>query len=206
MLEPHPPALPARQGTRLDVLGYRSDFRSRRAAIHGGDSWKLEARQHFEEVDPSRDALRRGDWDEALRLFEADRDDVRAAAEAEARRGHRFHRLRVVEEPLTPYMQWELHWLAMRAECGHRIRVVPAEVLVGSERTNPLPELTLLDDRVLYRVLYTDAGATEGAIRFTEPDVVLPWAAYLRTVWDAAEEMTAYFTRAVAHLPPPPAA
>lgn len=205
MLDLHRPALPAERGTRLDVLGYRSDFRSRRKAIRGGDSWKLERRQHFEEVDPSRDALRRGEWDEALRLFEADRAEVRAAAEADTQQDHRFHRLRVVEDPLTPYMQWELHWLTLRAECGHQIRVVQADGLVGFESTDQLPELTILDNKVLYHVLYTEASATEGALRHTDPDVVRPWAAYLHTLWESAEEVASYFDRAVAHLPPPAA-
>jgi hypothetical protein len=111
-----------------------------------------------------------------------------------------------VEEPLTPYVQWELHWLQMRAECGHRIRVVPARDISAAERASLLPELTLLGERTLYRVLYTEAGATEGAVCFTDPDIVAPWAAYLRSTYAAAEEMTSYFHRAVAHLPPPPAA
>ncbi|MFJ2953853.1 DUF6879 family protein [Streptomyces sp. NPDC087270] len=206
MLDLDAPPLPTERGERFDVPGYRADFRERRAAIRDGDSWKLERLQHFEEVDPSRDALRRGDWGEALRLFEADRDSVRTAAEQDASRNHRFHRLRVVEEPLTPYVQWELHWLQMRAEYGHRIRVVSSGDIVGAESAVPLPELTLLDDRTLYRVLYTEAGATEGAVRFTDAAIVTPWAAYLRSLYAAAEDMTSYFHRAVAPLPPPPAA
>jgi hypothetical protein len=201
------PGLPAVHGTRLNAPDYRADFRARRGAIRHGDSWKLERLQHFEEEDPSRDALRRGDWGEALRLFEADRDTVREAARAEERQDHRFHRLRVVEEPLTPYVQWELHWLRMRAECGHRTRVILAKEVAGSEPNGRLlPELTLLNDDALYRVLYTPAGATEGAVRFTDPDVVGPWAAYLRDVYAAGEDITSYFERAVARLSPPPAA
>ena len=74
------PALPAEQGERLALPDYRRDFRERRAAIRDGESWKLERLQHFEESNPRRDALRQGDWDEALRLFEAERGSVREAA------------------------------------------------------------------------------------------------------------------------------
>lgn len=207
MLDLMAPTLPDGTGRRLGPGDYRRDFRERREAIRNGDSWKLERRQHFEEAgSPSRDALRRGDWHEALLLFEAERAAVRAAAREEDERGSAFHRLRVVEEPLTPYMQWELHWLALRAECGHHVRVLPARVIERSEAGGLLPELTLLDGRTLYRVLYSASGATEGAIRYTHPDVVGPWTAYLRHAYEAAEDVLAYFARVVEPLPPPPAA
>src|SRR5689334_5834805 len=101
MLDLRAPALPADQGEPLDDDAYVSDFRARRRAIRNGESWKLERLQHFEEDDsPARDALRRGDWDEALRLFEARREAARKAAEEDRRNGSPFQRLRVVEEPL----------------------------------------------------------------------------------------------------------
>lgn len=207
MLDLMAPPLPDGMGRRLGADDYRRDFRERRGAIRNGDSWKLERRQHFEEAgSPSRDALRRGDWREALLLFEAERAAVRAAAVEEDHRGSAFHRLRVVEEPLTPYMQWELHWLALRAECGHRVRVLPAAAVEWSEAGGFLPELTLLDGRTLYRVLYDVPGATLGAIRYTDSDVVGPWTAYLRHAYEAAEDVLTYFTRVVQPLPPPPPA
>ncbi|UWE12231.1 DUF6879 family protein [Actinacidiphila bryophytorum] len=207
MLDLLAPALPEGTGRRLGADDYRRDFRERRGAIRDGNSWKLERRQHFEEAgSPSRDALRRGNWPEALRLFEAERPAVRAAAVEEDRRGSAFHRLRVVEEPLTPYMQWELHWLALRAECGHRVRVLPATSVEKSEARGLLPELTLLDGRTLYRVLYDAPGATLGAIRYTDPATVAPWTAYLRHAYESAEDVLSYFTRVVQPLPPPPPA
>ncbi|MFI0722784.1 DUF6879 family protein [Streptomyces sp. NPDC021224] len=206
MLDLYVPELPAGPGEWLTRLEYKRDFGERRAVVQNGNSWKLERRQHFEEVDASRDALRRGDWAEALRLFEADRDEVRAAAQAEAAKGNAFYRLRVVEEPLTPYMQWELHWLALRAECGHQVRVLPAASVLAAEADGMLPELTLIDGRTLFRVVYTDEGATEGAVRYTDPEIVRPWENYLRELYGAAEDILTYFPRAVAPLPPPPAA
>ncbi|WP_328915667.1 MULTISPECIES: DUF6879 family protein [unclassified Streptomyces] len=204
MRELHAPALPAGQGERLTSAEYRSDFRERNTAIRNGDSWKLERLQHFEEQGiPSRDALSRGDWQEALRLFEGREEDLREAARDADRRGSAFHRVRVVEEPLTPYVQWELHSLRQRAACGHRIRVLPVAAVVAAESVGMLPELTILDERTLYRVLYTDAGVPDGAIRHTDPAVVGPWAAYLRELYAAGEDVESYFDRVVAHLPPP---
>ncbi|WP_407287912.1 DUF6879 family protein [Streptomyces sp. BP-8] len=104
MSDVHIPALPATRGQRLANEEYLRDFRARDAAIRNGTSWKLERLQHFEEVgSPSRDALRRGDWATALRLFEEGRDTLRGIQADEEARGSSFHRVRVVEEPLTPY-------------------------------------------------------------------------------------------------------
>lgn len=206
MRELHAAALRLEGGERLSVPDYRRDFRARRELIRGGDSWKLERRQHFEETGPRRDALRRGDWAETLRLFEAERPTVREAVRNDEKNGHTFHRLRVFEEPLTPYMQWELHWLHMRAECGFGTRMLPAEAVAGSEAAGRLPELVVMDGKVLYQVLYSDAGATEGALRFTDPAVIAPWEAFIRDAYATAEDIITYFDRAVAHLPPPPAA
>ncbi|MFB6980737.1 DUF6879 family protein [Streptomyces scopuliridis] len=207
MLDLLAPGLPDELGERLTREDYKRDFRERRAAIRDGESWKLERLQHFEETnDDSREALRQGDWPAVLRLFEADRDALVRKARDEVSRGAVFHRIRVVEEPLTPYVQWELHWLRLSAECGHSVRVLPASAVAAAEGDALLPELNLLDSRVLYRVLYTAAGQPDGAIRFTDPGTVRNWAEYLQELYVAAEDVQAYFGRAVADLPPPPAA
>lgn len=201
------PDLPDELGERLTREDYKRDFRERRSAIRDGESWKLERLQHFEETnDDSREALRQGDWPAVLRLFEAERDALVRRARDEMARGAVFHRIRVVEEPLTPYVQWELHWLRLSAECGHSIRVLPAPAVAAMEGDALLPELNVLDGRVLYRVLYTDAGRPDGAIRFTDPSTVTNWTVNLRDLYAAAEDIQAYFDRAVADLPPPLAA
>uniref|UniRef100_UPI00084991AC DUF6879 family protein n=1 Tax=Actinacidiphila rubida TaxID=310780 RepID=UPI00084991AC len=181
-----PPPLPAHRGHRLGDDEYTEDFRPRHTAIRNGDSWKLERLQHFEEYgDPSWEAMNRGDWDEALRVAGGRGEALRASAADADRRGSRFHRVRVVEEPLTPYVQWELHTLHQRARCGHRIRVLPAEAVAWAEADGLLPELVVLDDRTLYRVLYTATGAPEGALRYTDPEIVRPWAAFVAKAYAA---------------------
>jgi len=199
-----PPDLVPTQGEWLDDDAYSGDFRDRNSAIRDGDSWKLERLQHFEEVgSPSRDALSRGDWNEALRLMEGRAGTLRKAAEDADRRGSRFHRVRIVEVPLTPYMQWELHSLHQRAQCGHRVRVLPAEALAGAEARGPLPEVVVLDDRTLYRVVYDASGAFEGALRYTDPSIVRPWAQFVAGAYAGAEDIRTYFPREVAPLPAP---
>lgn len=119
------PGLPSGQGERLSRAEYGEDFGRRYEALRDVGCWKLERRQHFEEQsDTSRDALRRGDWPEALRLLDERRD-------------------------------------ALRAE------------------------------------------AADGAVRYTDPALVESWTACLRGLHAAAEDLAAYFARAVAPLPAP---
>ncbi|QLH22046.1 DUF6879 family protein [Streptomyces sp. Rer75] len=198
------PALPPDQGERLTRDAYKRDFRECEATIRDAASWKLERRQHFEEQgSPSRDALRRGQWEEALRLLEDRRDALRAAEEEDTQRGHTFHRVRVVETPLTPYMQWELHSHRQRAEYGERIRVTDAVQTASAETAGPLPEIVVLGGSVLFQVLYDDAGCCIGASRHTDHGTVSNWASYLEKLFTAGEDIASYFTREVAPLPPP---
>ncbi|MEO3974007.1 DUF6879 family protein [Streptomyces sp. CAU 1734] len=198
------PCLPLAQGSRLTRPVYKQDFRQRYAQISQRDSWKLERLQHFEEEgSASRDALRAGEWKEALRLLEEDREGLLAAAREDELMGTVFHRVRVVEKPFTPYLQWELHSLRQQAECGTRVRVVRAGAVAGSEGAGPLPEVVVLGGHTLYRVLYTESGACSGAIRYTDPDVVGSWEYYISELFRAGEDMEQYFEREVAPLPPP---
>ncbi|MGW2330174.1 DUF6879 family protein [Streptomyces sp. NPDC001700] len=198
------PVLVPEQGDRLTRPAYKEDFRQREDAIRDGSSWKLERRQHFEEQgSPSRDALRRGDWEEALRLLAARRDTLAAAAQKEERRGYAFHRVRVVEKPLTPYVQWELHSQRQRAEHGQRIRIVPAEQVAAAETSGPLPEGVVLGGHTLFQVLYTEEGVANGAIRYTDPDLVERWESYIKALYTAGEDVIPYFDREVAHLDSP---
>ncbi|MFF3753385.1 DUF6879 family protein [Streptomyces sp. NPDC002018] len=204
MLDLRPPTLLPEQGERLVRDIYKRDFRERLAAIQNQDSWKLERRQHFEELgSASRDALTQGDWGRSLRLIEERRDDVLASVREDERRGSRFHRVRVVEKPLTPYLQWELYSLRQRAECGGRIRTVDAEVVAASEDNGLLPEVVVLGGHTLYEVLYNESGVPCGAVRYTDAGIVGRWESYIKELYEAGEDVESYFAREVAHLPPP---
>lgn len=204
MLDLHAPALPREHGERLVRDMYKRDFRERYEAIHHGDSWKLERRQHFEEQgSASRDALSRGDWAEALRLIDARREDLLASALDDERRDSRFHRVRVVEKPLTPYMQWELYSLRQRAEYGERVRTISAGAVAESEGDGLLPEVVILGGHTLYEVLYTESGSSCGAVRYADPEIVGIWESYIKELYRAGEDVQSYFAREVVHLPPP---
>lgn len=93
-------------GERLPLADYRKDFRERQWTIDGQDSWKLERQQEFQEPGfASWDAFNQGDWAEALRLVEEERTYLREFSEENRRRGVTLYRVRVVEEPIAPYLQ-----------------------------------------------------------------------------------------------------
>lgn len=202
---PLPPDIAHDRGVRLAGADYKRDFRERQAAIRDGASWKLERRQYFEEQgDPSRDALTRGDWQGALRVFDEERDGQIAKARENKRRGYAFHRVRVVEHPVTAYVQWELHALRQQAELGgNSVRIVTGESVAEAETAHPLPEIVVLGGRTLYHVLYSDAGRPSGAVRFTDSHQVGAWEAYIRSLYETGEDIATYFAREIAPLPAP---
>src|SRR5690606_32804702 len=109
-----------------------------------------------------------------------------ALAEAvteEEGRGNPFHRVRVVKEPLTPYLQWELRYLRLQAECGRPVRVLGHEAVLPLEPAGLLPEVVVLGGRVLYQVVYTDEGLSDGAIRFTDPEIVRRWEGFIEELY-----------------------
>lgn len=119
-----------------------------------------------------------GDWREALRLIEAQRSGLSDLSRLAARHRCRLLRVRVVETPLTPYLQWELHLLRVRAECGELIRVLGPEPLAAYEATAPVPELITLNDDTVYEIRYDAEGVLEGAVRHLDTgarDRVAAW-------------------------------
>ncbi|WP_248961257.1 DUF6879 family protein [Sphaerisporangium perillae] len=165
-----------------------------------GIVWKLERAQVFHEpYEPSWVAMTEGDWERSLRLI----DELRGSLPRDYAGYAEFRRVRVVEPPLTPYMQWELHVLAARAEAGERARVVPGSAVRSYERSLPLPEILVFESALMYEVLYDGAGAHLGGRCITDPDVVEPCLAALIALYEQGEDLSAYFRREVAPLPAP---
>ncbi|MFD7501732.1 DUF6879 family protein [Streptomyces sp. NPDC059850] len=195
--------LPPAQGERLAVADYRADFRVHRGAIRDADSWKFERQQDFEDKGDSWEAFCQGRWEETLRLFEERRESLLEGVRQDQERNTVFHRVRVVEEPLTAYLQWELHSLRVQAESGKKIRVIGPGAWSALEADGPLPEVVVVGGQVLYRVLYNEAGALDGAIRFRDPDLIKRWEGFIGQLYEDGEDLLPYFERQVAHLPPP---
>ena len=191
-------------GTRLSLADYRADFRAAESVIAGQGSWKLERRQHFRQPgSASWEAFARGQWAEALRLIEARRESMMEFGAKTAGKGTDLYRLRVVAEPIIPYLQWELHSLKLRAECGELIRILPAAAVRQLEDNGELPEVVTLGPSTAYRILYDADGVLAGGVKVTDPQAVGRVTRLVRRLYGEGEDLAAFFEREVAPLPPP---
>ena len=191
-------------GERLSLADYRADFRAVEWTIGGQESWKLERGQHFRAPGfVSWEAVARGDWERALELNEARRQPVAEFQAKVSDFGIALYRLRVVEEPISPYLQWELHGLKVRGECGELIRVATVDLVREFEAEGELPELITLGPSVLYHILYDENGELAGGVKIIDPKVVARATDLTRHLYGAGEDIATFFQRVVAPLPPP---
>ncbi|MEU8342977.1 DUF6879 family protein [Spirillospora sp. NPDC048832] len=190
-------------GDELNHAAYHSDF-ARQVEGLRGVIWKLERSQTFREVDdPSWEAFRSGDWQRSLDLLERDREAVRTEARHNKRQGLQVKRVRVVEYPLAPYVQWELYALRMLAEEGFELCVLPAADLAALERRRQLPEVVIIGRQVLYEVRYLADWTPAGAKRVRAPHVIRTAAAEISLLFRKGEPLLDFFEREVAPLPAP---
>lgn len=190
---------------RLSLAEYGADFNERLWLQDGHDSWKLERRQEFREPgSPSWEAFAAGKWELAVELCEAQRSSLPELVEQAERHRSYFHRVRVVSLPVTPYLQWELHYIRVRAATGwERIRVVDAARLRDLEQDGTLPELVTVCGRTLYEVLYTGDGVCEGADRHTDPGVIAAYEDLIKALFAEGDDLESFFRDQIAPLPPP---
>lgn len=191
-------------GERLQLADYLADFDRQFWRMGSPGFWKLERQQDFQE--PGYDtweAFARGDWDESLRLLGAGRADLAAEHRRLDQHGIAVHRVRVVEEPLTAYLQWELHVLRVREECGSRVRVVGPERVAPLEASGPLPEIATLGNAVMYEAIYDRDGVLESARRYADPGLVVRCQQLIARLYAQGEPLRDYFNRRVAPLSAP---
>ncbi|HEX4811655.1 MAG TPA: hypothetical protein VFV66_02740 [Nonomuraea sp.] len=189
-------AVAGAEGVVLGVPEYLSAF-DRDHATRAAPMWKLERAQVFYEPDvASWRAMMDGDWAGSLALAER-----MAGPLAEYFRTRvPVRRARVVEFPISAYLQWELHVLAVRARAGSPCRVVPAERVAALD---PLPELVIFSSSLMYEVLYDGHGGCLGGRRITDRDVVEPCLGAVRELFAGGEDVLSFHEREVAPLPPP---
>jgi hypothetical protein len=201
---PEPLSVADLAGERLPLPEYRAEFATRQWEISGQESWKLERGQHFREPGfASWEAFARGDWEQALALIEEERDFLTEFSAGARAADIGLYRVRVVEEPIASYLQWELHLLNLRAACGELIHIVAPDLLRDYEAGGPLAELVTLGPSLLYRVLYDTSGELAGAVRITEPRTVARAVDLARSLYSEGEDLAAFFDRVVAPMPPP---
>jgi hypothetical protein len=191
-------------GTLLDRKSYHERMRVETGQVNG-TVWKLERSQVFTEAtdDPAWQAFVSGDWLKSVAIFESERQDIQAEAEKYARQGSEFRRLRIVEQPVSAYLQWELQSLKIFDESGMPIRILHDGSVRNLEASEQLPEIVIVGDQVLYEVQYDNQWSACGARRITDRDVIQQATADLVGLWAEAEPLAGYFAREIATLPPP---
>lgn len=192
-------------GERMALDAYYADFEKHFWSSADLGFWKLERQQTFKEPGyGSWEAFARGEWEESLRLLEAGRADMEEYHRKIDRHGFVARRIRVVEEPLSDYMRWELHALRVRDQCGGTVHVIAADQVTQYEDDGPLPEIYTLGSQVMYQAVYDDRGVLESARKFVDLHLILRCRKFIESLYDAGEPLEGWFDRHVATLPPPP--
>ncbi|MFD5736586.1 DUF6879 family protein [Streptomyces sioyaensis] len=187
----------------LDRPSYHEDFRRHyESGIHFLK--KLERGQNFKERGfPSWEAFAAGEWDRALSLIEEKREIYAGQFQKAAELGILERRLRVVQFPVTPYVQWELFVLRLRVELGDSIRVMDARKISDIEVDHLVPEVVILGDEVMYEVVYDEDGNAAGANRIADQGTIEETSAGFDALYRRGEDFTEFFNREIAPLDPP---
>nr|WTA70815.1 hypothetical protein OHB51_17355 [Micromonospora sp. NBC_00855] len=191
-------------GELLALDDYWADFEKRFWTTGPPGFWKLERQQTFKEPqDEGWQAFAAGRWEQSLRILDARRPEFENYYRRIADSGFATRRVRVVQEPLTPYLQWELYVLRLRHEYGGLTRVVAPGQVVAAEADGPLSEIYTLGTDVMYEAIYDAGGVLEASRRWRNPDVVTRCQEFIESLYDNGEPLDDFFARAVEPLEPP---
>lgn len=120
-----PPAWALANGTRLDLGEFGVAFASAWSQLQAR-FLKLECWQRYREAEDNRSqaAYDRGDIDTAQRLLRAEAEVDQPLYRDVSLRGIEYARVRLLQEPLTPYLRYELLSYRIRVDLGENIEVV----------------------------------------------------------------------------------
>jgi hypothetical protein len=133
----YPPKWALAYSTRLDLDQFGAEFTHAWSRLE----WrflKLECWQAYQELEASESqtAYQRGDIHAARELLHQEAEGDRPLYEDVKRRNIEYARVRLLQEPLSPYLGYELLSYRIRADLGENIEVVTCE-----------PAIRLPDDR-----------------------------------------------------------
>jgi hypothetical protein len=196
-------SFPGGPSERLDRPTYHADL-GRVYAGGIGFLNKLERGQHFQERGfPSWEAFAGGDWETSLALADERREDYAREIRRASELGVTHRRLRVVEFPVTPYVQWELFVLRVRVDVGDAIKIIDARDISSIERNHLVPEVVILGDVVMYEVVYDEDGNAAGANRYTDSSLIRETNAGFDALYERGEGFYDFFDREIVPLAPP---
>lgn len=191
-------------GERMELDAYYADFDKNFWTTAAPGFWKLERQQFFKEPgNESWEAFEKGAWEESLRIIEAGRPNMIDYYRKIDQQGFVTRRVRVVEDPIIGYLQWEMHVLRMRDQYGGAVHVVDGGQVAEFEQRAPLPEIYTLGTTVMYQAVYDDDGVLECARRFLDRDLIVRCQRFIQRLYDIGRPLEPYFVEHVAPLPPP---
>jgi hypothetical protein len=193
----YPPAWALVGSARLDLNEFGSAFASAWSRIESR-FLKLECWQSYRETETneSQAAYDRRDVETARQLLEHEAEADRPLYEGVRRRGIEYARVRLVQEPLTPYLEYELLSYRIRTEMGENIEVVRCA-----------PELRLPDEQHFDFLLFDrrtalihDYGTDEigyqiGGWLTHEPEVIADLDAIVSALRQQAMPLGQYLTQ-----------
>jgi hypothetical protein len=112
-------------------------------------------------------------------------EDIRVATRA----GRRFERVRMLTDPLTEYLEWQIEVTPLNIGAGEDIRVLPERR--ARELGLPGDDFWLFDDERVARMHFGSAGF-DGAEIITAPDVVARHVAWRELAWTHAVRFDEY--------------
>jgi len=143
---------------RLLPEDFRREFRKASLSV-ARRVYKLERRQTFQEPgNRSWEAFAAGDTERALQLIEESRASQRAFKKIFEERSADFYRLRVIEDPFTDYLKWELAHFQLNAEEGEKIYLVNQPMIADIDWTYGLRDYTIFDADLAFFLNYSDDG------------------------------------------------
>jgi hypothetical protein len=168
-----PPVWALENSTRLDLTRFATEFAGAWSKM-GSRFLKVECWQTYREAEgnTSQEAYDRGDVEKARELLNHEAEADRPLYDDVEKRGIDYARIRLVQEPLTPYLEYELTSYRIREEMGENIEIVrrpPHERLPDEDHFD-----FLLFDRSRALIHdYGDTGSQSGGWGTSEPAVIL---------------------------------
>lgn len=167
-----PPQWIVRNSQRLDLDEFGSRF---------ADAWsrlqfrflKLECRQTYQEraTNKSQDAYNKGEVDKARELLRQEAEADRSLYKDVQTRGLDYARIRLIQEPLTAYLEYELMAYRIREDMGEIIEVVrcAGELDLPNDKYF---DFLLFDRHTALVHDYGDEGLQSGGWLTTDSDVI----------------------------------
>ncbi|MFB9839545.1 DUF6879 family protein [Actinoallomurus acaciae] len=193
-----PPSWAVSSGTRLDLDGFGAAF-SQAWSRTESRFLKLECWQAYREghACESQEVYERGDMETARELLRREAEADRPLYEDVEKRHIDYSRIRLVREPLSPYLQYELLSYRIRAQMGENIEVVRCDSTVRLP-SDEYFDVLLFDRReaLIHDYGTGDVGWQSGGWLIEEPYVLARLEEMILALRDGAIPLRRYPGRA----------